>query len=174
MANYIRSKTPGAYYFFTLVTHDRIPHFNQSEARKCLKHSMLYVKNRKPFEIIALCLLPDHLHCVWKLPSGDNQFSIRWGMIKSIFTREYKKHLYFKENIKFWQRRFWEHTIVDENDLSRHIDYTHFNPLKHNLVEDLLDWKWSTFHKYLNNGYYRGTDIMKKYEETKNLSTGYE
>lgn len=94
---------------------------------------MVTVNKSRPFKTVAICLSPDHLHCIWKLPEGDSNYSQRWGSIKSAFSREYRKceprHEGFNE--KLWQNRFWERLIRDEDDLSVHIDYIHFNPVKH-------------------------------------------
>ena len=121
----------------------------------------------------AICLLPDHLHCIWKLPDGDCDFSYRWSAIKSDFARTYlsaagKEILQSPSRLKkrergIWQRRFWEHQIRDETDLQRHIDYIHYNPMKHELVNRVEDWPWSTYHKYVHDGFY----LHKPREETR-------
>jgi len=89
MSHYRRADVPGTYYFFTLVTYDRRSFLTDELARECLRHAWRVVRERRPFELIGLCLLPDHLHCLWKLPAGDADFSKRWAAIKAIFTREY-------------------------------------------------------------------------------------
>ena len=111
-----------------------------------------------------MCLLPDHLHCIWTLPESDSNYSVRWKEIKRVFTRGYPAQIGSGEarnpsrekrgEAAIWQRRFWEHTIRDEVDLARHIDYVHFNPVKHGLVEDTADWPWSSFHRFARTGYY--------------------
>ncbi|OQA00553.1 MAG: Transposase IS200 like protein [Planctomycetes bacterium ADurb.Bin401] len=157
MSNYRRANFPGGYYFFTVVTYSRKNLFNQEFARNCLHSAWQQTNYKRPFDAIALCLLPDHLHCVWKLPDGDADFSIRWSSIKALFTREYSKQagnsIENKSRIKhreamIWQRRFWEHQIRDETDLQNHINYIHYNPVKHNLVTNVSDWPWSTYHKF--------------------------
>ncbi len=182
MSHYRRAGFPGGYYFFTLVTYDRRGIFVEDVARACLRHAWRTVQGRKPFEIVALCLLPEHLHCIWKLPEGDADFSSRWAAIKAIFTREYLRaggitgtrnpsHLRSNE-AAVWQRRFWEHQIRDELDLGRHINYIHFNPVKHGLVTDPGDWPWSTYHRYLREGHYGRQALLDRTDEFDDLGAG--
>ena len=158
MSNYRRLYSPGGYYFFTVVAHNRRKIFAEQLARDCLHCSLERIQACRPFENIAICLMPDHLHCIWKLPENDVDFSTRWSSIKAVFSREYLKRG-GADGIKtqsqnkhreaaIWQRRFWEHLIKDENDLDRHVKYIHYNPVKHGLVSDVEDWPWSTYHKY--------------------------
>ncbi|NQS99289.1 MAG: transposase [candidate division Zixibacteria bacterium] len=171
MPQYRRLYQSGGYYFFTLVTHERRKFLTDELARKCLRDAWLTVRSKRPFNLIALCLLPDHLHCIWKLPDNDCDFSQRWSSIKSLFSRNYlklegiegnrTKSRMSKAERAIWQRRFFEHLIKNEDDLNRRIDYIHYNPLKHRLVERLADWKWSTFHKYMKNGYYIDYDDIE-------------
>jgi len=168
MSKYIRGKFPGGYYFFTVITHSRRGLFVDYKARECLRHSWRMIEQRRPFETVAICLLPEHLHCIWRLPEGDADFSQRWASIKSVFTREYLKgggrdgrrnsSRQRSKEAAIWQRRFWEHQIRDENDLQRHVDYIHFNPVKHELVKDVADWPWSTYHRFVKEGFYGGAD----------------
>ncbi len=164
MPNYIRAKFEGGYYFFTVVTFRRTKLFYAPLARECLRHAIETTRSAHPFESIAFCLLPEHLHCLWKLPEDDADFSIRWASIKGRFSHDYlrrggrqlppstsRRH---KGEATLWQRRFWEHQIRDERDLQRHVDYTHYNPLKHGLVENIEDWPWSTYHRYRREGFY--------------------
>ena len=157
MSNYRRLRFPGGYFFFTLVTQERRRFLTSSFARDNLKRAMHIVNQTRPFETIALCLLPDHFHCIWKLPDGDSDYSQRWRSIKSIFTREYRKvHLTSDDNIeRIWQNRFWERLIRDEDDLSAHIDYIHYNPVKHKYVDNPVEWEFSTIHKFIKRGYYQ-------------------
>ncbi len=154
---YRRAKTPGATYAFTLVTYNRQPLFQSSETVDILRQSFHVVKQRHPFYIDAIVILPDHLHCLWTLPEYDANFSTRWRLIKSHFTRhcpdEYKhprsiSRLKKKEQA-VWQRRFWEHEIRDENDFNRQIDYIHYNPVKHGYVQFPNEWPYSSFHRYV-------------------------
>jgi putative transposase len=163
MPNYRRASFPGGYYFFTVVTHQRRRFLTDEVARECLRRAWDKMQETHPFEAVALCLLPDHLHCVWKLPDGDAAFSSRWAGIKGLFSRYYlaaggrggqantsrQRH----REQPLWQRRFWEHQIR-ENDLQRHVDYIHYNPVKHRMVADAGDWPWSTYHRYVRRGFY--------------------
>jgi REP-associated tyrosine transposase len=98
-----------------------------------------------------MVVLPEHLHCIWTLPEGDSNYSIRWALIKSAFTRSTALGTAKARNGErtLWQRRFWEHTIRDDGDLERHIDYIHFNPVKHGHVARVRDWPYSSFHRYV-------------------------
>lgn len=159
MTDYRRANFPGGYYFFTVVTYDRRAIFSEPVARACLHAAWAQTKRRMPFDDVALCLLPNHLHCVWKLPADDADFSLRWARIKAGFTRRYliaggtesnqTRSRRRKRERGIWQRRFWEHQIRDERDLQRHIDYIHYNPVKHGLVESVEDWPWSSYHRWV-------------------------
>ena len=115
---------------------------------------------KHPFEIDAFVLLPDHLHCIWTLPAGDRDFSTRWRLIKGNFSRRcdalYKcgpnASRSKKNEQTLWQRRFWEHLIRDEGDYLRHVEYIHYNPVKHGLVKVPKDWSHSSFRRYVENG----------------------
>ncbi len=164
MTNYRRSQFAGGYYFFTVVTYKRQRFLVEDLSRDCLREALYNVRRYWPFDVVAFCLLPDHLHCLWRMPEGDNGFSQRWMLIKKGFTRRYLKAGGFeptknssrdkKRERAIWQRRFWEHQIRDEEDLQRHIDYIHYNPVKHELVEAVDDWPWSTYHRFVREGYY--------------------
>lgn len=168
MTDYRRARFPGGYYFFTVVTHQRRKLFLQQTARHCLRYAIDRAHNRSSFEDVAMCLMPEHLHCIWKLPEADADFSSRWSMIKTSFTRRYlslggleisqSKSRSRKRERGFWQRRFWEHQIRDRTDLQQHIDYVHYNPVKHRLVLRPEDWPWSTYHRYLQEGLYKDRD----------------
>jgi putative transposase len=115
------------------------------------------VGKQRPFAIDAMVILPDHLHAVWTLPPDDADYSGRWRSIKAAFVRSLHTHgVSLTANAKgeydVWQRRFWEHQIRDERDMARHVDYVHVNPVKHGLAERVLDWPWSTFHRYVRAG----------------------
>jgi len=165
MSDYIRVKQQGGDYFFTLVTFDRRPFLTSPLARRILRVAWKEVQGRYPFEIRAVCLLPDHLHCIWRLPDLDHDFSTRWMSIKAIFTKRFlaagggegprKLSRKRKGEAAVWQRRFWEHRIRDEDDFRVHFDYIHYNPVKHGYVDRPHDWKWSSYHRYRKLGYYR-------------------
>lgn len=159
MTNYRRNFVQGGTFFFTLVTHRRNPILTTRLARNTLRKAFQSVRRGRPFIIDAIVLLPDHLHSVWTLPANDADFSTRWRQIKSLFTRQWlqqggreaaqSQSRQLKSERGIWQRRFFEHTCRDENDMKRCIDYLHVNPLKHGLVESVKDWPWSSFHRYL-------------------------
>jgi putative transposase len=115
------------------------------------------VQRRHRFETIAICILPDHLHAVWSLPLDDADFAGRWSRIKSGFSRGLEaatrspSKVVKREN-GLWQRRYWEHVIRDDDDLARHVDYLHYNPVKHGLVSRVCDWPYSSFHSYVARG----------------------
>jgi putative transposase len=164
MPEYRRVKFKGATYFFTLVTYQRQRIFSSPEPISLLTECFDRIKTYHPFKIDAYCILPDHIHFIWSLPENDNNYSMRISQIKRRFTNEYSKRFEIsneknesrkkrKESI-IWQRRFWEHWIRDENDLNHHIDYVHYNPVKHGLVSRAQDWKNSSFHEFVEMGYY--------------------
>jgi putative transposase len=112
----------------------------------------------RPFDVVAVVVLPDHLHCIWRLPSEDADNAIRWRLIKTLFARNVPmtecrsvQRLLRKER-GIWQRRYWEHLIRDERDLRNHLDYLHLNPVKHGYVAGAADWQWSSIHRYVRAG----------------------
>jgi len=163
MPNYRRAFVPGGTYFFTVNLLQR--HNNDLLVREInlLRESVRKVRRRYPFEIDAWVVLPDHLHCVWTLPDDDCNFSLRWRLIKSGFSRalaksEWRSRVRQRAGERgIWQRHFWEHVIRDDLDFQRHVDYVHVNPLKHGYVRRVADWPYSTFHRYVENGVY-GSD----------------
>ena len=153
MVYYRRNKLPGGTYFFTVALRNRQSTVLVDQI-DLLKWSIVTTKQSYPFKNLAMVVLPDHLHVIWQLPAGDHDYSKRWQKIKSNFTQGVLKRGYvLKRNERgeysLWQRRFWEHTIRDELDLSNHINYIHYNPVKHRLVKNVSDWKYSTFHDYV-------------------------
>jgi putative transposase len=116
-------------------------------------------QRRYPFETVAICILPDHLHAVWALPQGDSDYSTRWSVIKAGFSRGLYEPAQQRSASKrarrergLWQRRYWEHAIRNDADLERHVDYIHFNPVKHGHVLRVIDWPYSSFHRYVAQG----------------------
>ncbi len=111
-----------------------------------------------PFTTVAVCILPDHLHAVWTLPPDDANFPLRWSLIKSRFSRAIPADAVrswsntSKREKGVWQRRYWEHAIRDDSDLSRHVDYIHFNPVKHGYVSRVGDWPHSSFARFVARG----------------------
>jgi putative transposase len=169
---YRRAQLKGGTYFFTVVTHKRAKIFHLSDHVELLRQAFRKVIKRHPFEIDAFVLLPDHLHCIWTLPQGDADFSTRWRLIKSYFSRKIDQNSVgwveernptktttstsrLRENEKsIWQRRFWEHLIRNQKDLNRHIEYIHYNPVKHGLTKAPGDWAYSSFQRYVDEGIY--------------------
>ena len=164
MSNYRRADAPGACYFFTVVTYRRRKILIDDDCRVWLRNAVIDTRKQYPFIVDAWVLLPDHLHCIWTLPENDNNFSVRWNGIKSRFTTCSKHKLHKPEWVNaskqkhregtIWQRRFWEHQIRDNNDYQNHVDYIHYNPVKHGLVKTAYEWPYSTFHRYVKQGIY--------------------
>ncbi len=163
MPNYHRFYE-GNFYFFTVVTFNRLPILTSDASRNILHSAWLDVCKRLPFETVAVCLLPEHIHCTWKLPENDQDFSLRWKEIKRLYTKDFLEEIgpggernasrQKRGEAAIWQRRFWEHTIRDQEDLYHHIDYIHYNPVKHGLVKRVVDWPWSSFHRFVKMGLY--------------------
>jgi putative transposase len=156
MPNYRRANVEGGVFFFTAVLADRSSGLLTEEIDR-LRRCYLIVQEQRPFETIAICILPDHIHALWALPENDNDFATRWNLIKSGFSRGIDARP--RSNSKasrrekgIWQRRYWEHAIRDEADLGRHVDYIHFNPVKHGLVTRVADWPHSSFHRFVKRG----------------------
>ena len=157
MVQYRRNLVKGGTYFFTVTLINR--HSNLLiEHVDLLRESIKVTRQHYPFEIIAWVVLPDHLHAVWQLPTDDSDYSGRWRAIKSHFVRALKKRLLIAMrqdgSALIWQRRFWEHTIADEHDLRRCVDYCYINPVKHGLVKAVADWPYSSFHLDVKRGNY--------------------
>ncbi len=156
MVHYRRNRVAGATYFFTLTLHDR-------RSDKLVRHVDLLreawraASGRVPHRIVAAVILPDHLHAVLTFPEACNDYSRLWQEIKKGFTRRLIEQGVViprrsADEFALWQRRFWEHTIRDDSDLAAHIDYVHFNPVKHDYVRCVRDWPHSTFHRYVSKG----------------------
>ena len=160
MSNYRRVRVPGGTYFFTVNLLERrrrllVEHID------ALRAAFRDAQRARPFDIVAIVVLPDHLHCVLRLPEGDADYSNRWAQIKSGFSRrlpieEYRSKIRCKKRERgIWQRRFWEHCIIDDEDLIHHINYGYINPLKHGLVSQVRDWPYSSFHRDVARGLYQ-------------------
>ena len=158
---YRRIFVKGGTYFFTLVTYQRVKLFSDPVNIALYNQALEYVHHRHPFTIIAQVILPDHIHSLWELPEGDSNYPTRWYLIKSHFSRDFNRSsdqpsaLRSKKGERVvWQRRYWEHTITNEKDFENHIDYIHFNPVHHGLVNIPGDWEYSTFKMYVQDGRY--------------------
>jgi putative transposase len=167
MPNYRRAKIAGATYFFTVNLADRhrsllIEHID------ALRMAFRTVRSELPLRTDAIVVLPDHLHAIWTLPTGDANFSLRWQRIKAAFSRSLEMDerrspsRTSKGERGIWQRRFWEHLIRDERDYAAHVNYIHYNPVKHGHVKAVAQWAHSSFHAYCRRGMYTldwaGTD----------------
>jgi putative transposase len=171
MTDYRRNRVPGGTYFFTVNLADRR---NDLLTRhiELLRASVKKARAIKPFHIDGRVVLPEHMHCIWTLPNHDTDFSSRWRIIKT----EFSKHTPPGETISssratkgergIWQRRFWEHTIRDDTDYAAHLDYIHFNPVKHQLVTHAAQWTYSSFHRCAAKGLHPPDWSATKYDPT--------
>jgi putative transposase len=159
MPDYRRFRIPGGCYFFTVNLLDRKSAL-LVERVDLLRESVRIIKQRYPFHIDAWVVLPEHMHCIWTLPPNDDDFSGRWREIKKAFSRALPKNetrstVRVRRNERgIWQRRFWEHAIRDERDYAAHMDYVHFNPVKHGWVKQVSDWPYSSFGRLVRKGVY--------------------
>lgn len=157
MPDYRRWRVPGGTYFFTVNLLDR-----RSDALtrhiEHLRAAVRLTRQQRPFYIDAWVVLPDHMHCVWTLPPGDSDFSNRWKAIKIRFVQKLpatecrSKVRISRGERSIWQRRFWDHVIRNDQDYANHIDYCHWNPIKHGQVKQLANWPYSSFHRYVQKG----------------------
>ena len=164
MPQYCRARIPGGSYFFTVVAERRQPILTSEAVRRALREAIQVVRRERPFRIDGWVLLPDHLHAVWTMPPGDDDYATRWRLIKAQVTHRLGEawrnpsvmtaRRRAKAQGSLWQHRYWERWLRDENDVRRHLDYLHFNPAKHGLVPRVADWPWSSFHRYVASGVY--------------------
>jgi len=182
MPDYRRNRIPGGTYFFTVNLLERQSHLLVDRI-EALREAVRQVRQRRPFHIDAWVVLPDHMHCIWTLPHGDTDYSSRWKAIKIAFAKSMPKTEYLSAvraangERGIWQRRFWEHTIRNDEDYAAHVDYVHINPFKHGHVRQVSDWPYSSFHRFVAAGIYpldwvgevadlpfgeRGADIRRK------------
>jgi len=153
MSDYHRVYVSGGCYFFTVVCRQRRTFLADAATVDLLRQAIRSVKTKQPFEIDGMVVLPDHLHCIWRLPENDSDFSSRWREIKKYVTRRLALTL-SNGQTSVWQSRFWEHLIRDEEDWRRHMDYIHYNPVKHGLVHHPADWPYSSFRTAVQKGWY--------------------
>ena len=161
MRRYIRANTPGATYFFTVALEDRRSNLLLDQV-DLLRHCVAEVRAKHPFRIDAMVVLPDHLHALWTMPVDDADFARRWMLVKQSFTKHLTKSGALPSKAReargakgersVWQRRYWEHQIRDERDFAAHVDYIHFNPVKHGLVARAAEWPYSSFHRFVRDG----------------------
>jgi len=152
MSNYIRYRIPGGCYFFTVNLQERgktllLDHID------LLRESVQACKQKRLFHIDAWVVLPKHMHCMWTMPMDDMDYSNRWKIIKTQFSKglpklEPRSRSQIKRGERsIWQRRYWEHAIRGDQDYAAHFDYIHFNPVKHGWVDNVIDWPYSSFHR---------------------------
>jgi REP-associated tyrosine transposase len=159
MPNYRRHRVEGGCYFFTANLRDRRCDLLVAEI-DALRSAVRAARARHPFHIDALVVLPDHMHCLWTLPPDDFDFPVRWRTIKALFSRcvprpEHRRaSLVRKREAGVWQRRYWGHAIRDDQDYAVHMDYIHFNPVKHGLATRPADWPFSSFARCVARGQY--------------------
>ena len=156
MVNYRRNFVPGGTYFFTVTLRDRASRL-LTEYPGLLRDAFISTKRRHPFHTNAIVVLPDHLHAIWTLPEGDADYPGRWKAIKSDFTRALvRAGVVLRRSptgeYAVGQRRYWEHTISSAHDYEKHVDYIHFNPVKHGWAGRVIDWPHSSFHRYVSQG----------------------
>ena len=159
MTSYRRNFVPGGSFFFTVNLADRKLALLTAHI-ELLREAFRKTRQRHPFTVDAIVILPDHIHAIWTMPEGDADFAMRWRLIKSTFSRNLSvdepisESRAAKRERGIWQRRYWEHTIRDEDDFARHVDYIHINPLKHGLVDRVREWEASSFQRYVKLGVY--------------------
>ena len=152
---YRRTRQPGGYYFFTVNLQQRNTHL-LTEKIDLLRAAFRKVMQGHPFVLDSIVVLPDHLHCIWILPERDTDYPKRWSLIKQNFSRSlpFNQTEVINPSRKrrsergIWQRRYWEHYIRDEKDLSAHRNYIHLNPVKHGYVKRPEEWEFSSIHKF--------------------------
>lgn len=159
MPDYRRLRIPGATYFFTVNLLDRRSDLLVAHIAE-LREVVRGVRRRWPFHIDAWAILPEHMHCLWTLPDGDDDFPRRWRELKMGFSKALPSveprsfQMIRRRERGIWQRRYWEHAIRDDRDYAAHMDYIHFNPVKHHLSETPGEWPFSTFRRCVAAGLY--------------------
>lgn len=154
---YRRAWNAGGTFFFTVNLEDRSSDLLTANI-DTLRLAFRQVVSRHPFRIDAIVILPDHLHAIWTLQENDRDFSTRWALIKAGFSRSLplfegvSASRRKKRERSIWQRRFWEHRVRDDGDFARHVDYIHWNPVKHGHVTRAVDWSYSIIHRYIRRG----------------------
>jgi REP-associated tyrosine transposase len=157
MSRYRRLKIEGGIFYFTLTLADRGSDLLVKQIER-LRRAYANLEMRLPFETVAICILPDHIHALWQLPDGDADYAARWSLFKSAFSRGLapaparSASKIIKREKGIWQRRYWEHAIPGDADFEHHVNYIHYNPVKHGLVTRVADWPFSSFHRYVAEG----------------------
>jgi len=171
---YRRAWRQGGCYFFTVVTYKRQPILANPENISLLRKAFNHIRGKRHFTMDGIVVLPGHLHCIWKLPENDSDFATRWRLIKHFFSRSCsvgrmgeaeRTHQSGADKVAnpsrtkkrekpVWQRRYWEHLIRDEQDWRKHMDYIHYNPVKHGIVNAPIQWPYSSFKQCVKKGWY--------------------
>ncbi len=182
MSRYRGVRLEGGVFFFTVVTYARRPLLTTELGVHCLRNAWRETIRTLPFETEAVCVLPDHLHTIWSMPEGDSDYPARWRKLKGLFTREYRRgggageipnsSRIRKREAAVWQRRYWEHRIRDVDDFRHHVDYIHFNPVKHGFVTSTADWEWSSFHDHVKKGWLESDWGTTEPDDIGNLEVG--
>lgn len=153
MPNFRRYYIPEAIYFIVAVTKERRRVFAERASIELLYDTLRKVQRSKPFKLWAYAIIPDHLNLLIQ-PSGEANISQIMHSIKRGFTLSHKETHGITCTLALWQARFWDHIIRDEEDLQRHFDYIHYQPVKHGLVARLEDYPYSSYRYWLERGYY--------------------
>lgn len=151
--NYRRYYTPNATVFITQVVFQREPFFADEERLAELLTIIRNVKEFRPFIMLGYVFLPDHFHLLIRL-TGESNFSQIMHSIKSYYSQQHRKRLGVSGRLQVWQRRFHDHIIRDERDFASHLDYIHYNPVRHGLVTRPEDWPHSSFQYWKVRGAY--------------------
>ena len=160
MRRYVRSRVKGGTFFFTVNLAERLGNTLLVDHIDVLKQAFRQTRVERPFAMPGVVVLPEHLHCLWILPPGDDDFPTRWRLIKSRFSRalpqfERRSASRLRKNERgIWQRRFWEHVIRDDADFQRCLEYIHYNPVKHGHAQRAMEWPHSSFRHWVERGIY--------------------
>lgn len=149
--NYKRLFIQNGLVFITIVTNNRAPILVKHV--KLLESGYQNVRKHYDFELIAYSVQPDHIHCIIK-PSCINDYPKIVKSFKYSITKLFNVGLVNPTYKKLWQNRYWEHIIRNEEDLNKHLDYIHYNPVKHGYANAVKDWQYSSFYKFVQNNLY--------------------
>jgi putative transposase len=154
LSNFHRYYFPNAVVFISCVTQDRNRFLLKDDDVQLFFETSKKVQKIYPFRLLAYVIMPDHFHWLIKTENDDGNFSNILHSLKRNFTRNYKKSHGISTPLKLWQSRFWDHVIRSEDDLENHVNYIHWNPVKHGYVKKPEDWLYSTFSHWLKLGFY--------------------
>ena len=135
--------------FVTHVSNNRMPILIDNFDLLCKAIETVRIKTQ--FNIIAWAVLPDHFHMI--VDPKKNNLSSLMKRIKLSFSWYYRQRIEMVKG-RVWQNRFWDHIIRDEKDLNKQIDYIHYNAVKHGIVANAIEWKYSSIHQYFEDGLY--------------------